>query len=72
MEYEKIDEARYYSLAWEGQFLGDDSLEFLLNILPKSKTVPEAFQKMHEAFKEGYTGIALNALFADTSGNIGF
>lgn len=58
-----------YSFGWGGSALGDDSMEFIMN-MHESDSIPEFKDKMEKMSEDGYRGVAVNLEMADTKGNI--
>ena len=66
------DNGKFYSIAWQGQFVGEDSWK-MLKIIGESKDLVQLFDAFDNSpMGESYKGVGQNTLFADTSGNIGY
>ena len=62
-----------YSFAWQGGFyVGDDTFD-LSRKVTTAKSIPELFDYFNESeIGQSYKGVGQNAIFADSSGNIGY
>ena len=66
------DNGKFYSFAWQGQFIGEDSLG-LSKAIFESKDLHEFFDKLdNQPLGQSYKGAGQNTLLADDSGNIGY
>lgn len=68
----EIKDSPKYSLAWSADIVGDQTITFS-RFLQHAKTVPEVFEFADKlTAEEGYMGLPLSIVFADTEGNIGY
>lgn len=66
------DNGKFYSLAWQGQFVGEDAWG-LVNTILESKDLHEFFDVFdNQPLGQNYKGVGQNTLLADDSGNIGY
>ena len=66
------DNGKFYSFAWQGQFIGEDSMG-LTKAIFESKDLHEFFDKFdNQPLGQSYKGVGQNTVLADDSGNIGF
>ena len=59
------------SLGWGGFYKEDHVFKYFLQI-HTAKTVPQLMEAFDEIGKDGYFGVSMNFIMADTSGNIGY
>ena len=60
-----------YSLGWGGFYREDHVFKYFLN-LHIARTVPEFMAKADQIGAQGYFGVSMNFMMADSSGNIGY
>lgn len=67
----KLQTKATYSLGWGGFYKDDHVFKYFLAISTAEK-VPELMARFDEIGKNGYFGVSMNFMMADTTGNIGY
>lgn len=60
-----------YSFAWAGSYKNDDIFKYFKTIF-LGKRVKDVIATLDEIGKDGYRGVAMNMIMADTENNIGY